>query len=97
LRSSIIRETWTKANCSHCKAFAPLLSRRALANDNALPPVISVNAMVSTPEVFEVWRDKADRRFLPPKVCLRPSPEGELQVSEEGEGVAYGVKVSQGR
>lgn len=59
--------------------------------------MISVNAMVSTPEVFEVWRDKADQRFLPPKVSLRPSPDGELQVGEEGEGVVYGVKVGQSR
>jgi len=98
LRSSIIRETSTRAACSHCKQFAPLLSQRVLArpSDKGLPPVICVNAMVSGPEVFEVWKDKQKgkqtTRYLPGRVAFRPTEEGDMKVDEEG--VAYEVKVS---
>ena len=97
LRSSIIRETSTRAACSHCKQFAPLLSQRVLArpNDKGLPPVISVNAMVSGPEVFEIWKDKqkgkVTTRYLPDRVAFKPTEDGDIKVDEEG--VVYEVKV----
>ena len=98
LRSSIIRETSTRAACSHCKQFAPLLSQRVLARpgDRGLPPVISVNAMVSGPEVFDVWKDKqkgrVTTRYLPDRVAFRPTEDGDMKVDEDG--VVYEVKVS---
>ncbi len=64
-----------------------------------LPPVLSVNAMVSSSEVFEVWRDcvhdgKA-QHYLPPKLSLRLLPDGDLAVGEGDGSVTYVLRVSQ--
>lgn len=98
LRSSIIRETSTRAACSNCKQFAPLLSQRVLADPTSkgLPPVISVNAMISGPEVFEVWKDKKKAgetvRYLPSRVGFKMTESGNMEIDEAG--VVYEVKVS---
>ncbi|KAK8846644.1 PAB-dependent poly(A)-specific ribonuclease subunit PAN2 [Kwoniella newhampshirensis] len=76
LHSSIFRESTTKAVCSNCKQFTPLESRRALSTSakSPLPPVISVNAMMTTPDVYEVWKDRKERSgkkyFLPPRIQI---------------------------
>jgi PAB-dependent poly(A)-specific ribonuclease subunit 2 len=98
LRAAIVRSSTTKANCSNCKNFAPLDSRRDLASSPAasLPPVLSVNAMVSTSEQLEVWKDRSDagkiRHFLPSRVSFRAGEKGEVVTDDSGEGVTYEVK-----
>jgi hypothetical protein len=61
-----------------------------LSGDKALPPVISVNAMVSNSELFEVWRKPG---YLPSEVSLRPS-NGDIEL---GDGLAYEIKESRGK
>ena len=101
LRTSLLRESTTKATCSSCKQFVPLASRRIIDGvmEDSLPAVISVNAMVSTPEVFNVWKDGPVKggvegsRFLPKQVVLSEDDQGELRFNEEGEGLVYDVTV----
>jgi len=101
LRSSIIRETSTRAACSNCKQFAPLLSQRVLADPSSkgLPPVISVNAMISGPEVFEVWKDKRKAgetvQYLPSRVGFKMTESGDMEIDDTG--VVYEVKVGWSR
>jgi PAB-dependent poly(A)-specific ribonuclease subunit 2 len=98
LRSSIIRSSTTKANCSNCKSFAPLDSRRDLASAPAasLPPVLSINAMVSSPETLELWKDRMEggktRHYLSPRVSFRVGDDGEVVADDSGQGVTYEVK-----
>ncbi|WVR04297.1 PAB-dependent poly(A)-specific ribonuclease subunit PAN2 [Kwoniella sp. DSM 27419] len=94
LRASIYRESTTKAVCSNCKSFAPLESRRILSSGsrNPMPPVLSVNAMMTTPDLFDYWRDRADGRFLTPKIGFTVKEGGGLTVNEKGEGVVYEVR-----
>lgn len=98
LKSAIIRSSTTKANCSNCKTFAGLDSRRDLAGDpsTALPPVLFVNAMVSSPEQFEIWKDRHEggkrKHYLPRRITFRPGTNGEVVVDESGEGIVYEVK-----
>ncbi|ORY23812.1 ubiquitin carboxyl-terminal hydrolase-domain-containing protein [Naematelia encephala] len=92
LRSSIVRETTQKATCSNCKRFELMTSTRLLAG--GLPPVLSINAMVSSPEILELWRDhiagKEVRRYLPHSVSFAPSHDGDLLSGEET--VTYELK-----
>jgi len=98
LRSAIIRASTTKANCSNCKNFAPLDSRRDLASspNSSLPPVLSINAMVSTPEQLEVWKDRTEagkvRHYLPRQVSFHVGDTGEIVADESGQGITYEVK-----
>ncbi|EKC98272.1 hypothetical protein A1Q2_07286 [Trichosporon asahii var. asahii CBS 8904] len=102
LRNAIIKSSSTKASCSNCRAFAPLDSKRDLASspEESLPPVLSVNAMVSTPEQLEVWKDRTEggkvKHYLPPRVAFRTDERGEIVASadvEEGKGgIVYEVK-----
>ena len=89
LVSSILRESTTRANCSKCKQFAPLDTRRTLAR-GSLPPVISLNALVATPDTFEVWKDKRTVRYLPSSIKLQPNSDGSIDV---GTGEEYNVQV----
>ncbi|WVQ83826.1 PAB-dependent poly(A)-specific ribonuclease subunit PAN2 [Cryptococcus sp. DSM 104549] len=107
LRSSIQRDSSTKATCSNCKHFALLGSRRVLnlgkggggkKKRDALPPVISVNAMMTAPDVFGFWRDRKEGkgkggattaasgggRFLSKRVGFHLGDGGELSVVKEG-------------
>jgi PAB-dependent poly(A)-specific ribonuclease subunit 2 len=97
LRSSLLRETSTRATCPNCKQFAPLQSNRLLTS-KGLPPVISINAMVASGEVFDVWRDRKAGgkavRYLPKNVGMSVNAEGGLKI-EDG-GVRYEVRVSIG-
>nr|XP_018265891.1 PAB-dependent poly(A)-specific ribonuclease subunit PAN2 [Kwoniella dejecticola CBS 10117]OBR88049.1 PAB-dependent poly(A)-specific ribonuclease subunit PAN2 [Kwoniella dejecticola CBS 10117] len=73
LRSSIFRENTTKAVCSNCKSFTPLDSKRSFSPDlqNPLPPILSVNTMMNSSELYEHWKtDKSSDRFLQPIVTL---------------------------
>lgn len=99
LRSAIVRSSSTKAVCPNCKQFAPLDSKRDLAStpENSLPPVLSVNAMVSTPEQQEIWKDRSEsgkpKRFLPRHVAFRRGAHSELVAENNGEeGIVYDVK-----
>ncbi len=99
LRASIIRESSTRATCSNCRQFAPLESKRVLAAGphSSLPPVLSVNAMVASPEVFGVWRDRGKAEteyFLPKEVTFRSLPGGDLVIAEGKDGIRYEVRVS---
>ncbi|WVQ76650.1 PAB-dependent poly(A)-specific ribonuclease subunit PAN2 [Cryptococcus sp. DSM 104548] len=103
LRSSILRESTNKAICPSCKAFAPLESKRSLSSsaESKLPPVISVNAMMTTPDVFGFWKDrdsermkregKEGTRFLPRRLVFKNGAKG-LEVGRDGEGVGYAVR-----
>jgi PAB-dependent poly(A)-specific ribonuclease subunit 2 len=99
VRSAILRENSTKATCSNCKLFAPLESIRRLAGPavETLPSVISVNAAVSTPEIFEIWRDKrkagTSTHFLQKQVSILPTEEDAFSVGEGEGAVVYEVKV----
>lgn len=87
LRNAIIKSSSTKASCSACKAFAPLESKRDLAStpEESLPPVLSVNAMVSTPEQLEIWKDRTEggkaKHYLPPRVAFKTDAKGEVVAS----------------
>jgi PAB-dependent poly(A)-specific ribonuclease subunit 2 len=102
LRTSLLRESSTKATCASCKQFVPLASRRIIDGEleDSLPAVLSVNAMVSTPEIFGLWQDKPTRggapapRFLPKQLVIRADDAGEIAFAEEGEGLVYDVTVS---
>ncbi|WRT65143.1 uncharacterized protein IL334_002085 [Kwoniella shivajii] len=85
LRSSIFRESTTKAVCSNCKSFAPLDSKRTFSprSQNPLPPVLSVNAMMTTPELYQIW--KTDKEgFLGPQV--------KIDLGNGDEEIVYEVK-----
>lgn len=96
LRNAIIKTSSTKASCSNCKAFAPLDSKRDLASspEDSLPPVLSVNAMVSTPEQLEVWKNKTEggrtKHYLPARVAFRTDDQGEF-IADDGEGTEGGI------
>ncbi|WVQ97692.1 PAB-dependent poly(A)-specific ribonuclease subunit PAN2 [Kwoniella sp. CBS 9459] len=94
LRSSIYRESTTKAVCSNCKSFAPLESKRVLSSDvkDPLPPVLSINAMINTPDLYDYWRDKPEGRFLPSTIGFNVRDKGGLTVNEKGDGVLYDVR-----
>ncbi|WWD08075.1 hypothetical protein V865_006185 [Kwoniella europaea PYCC6329] len=86
LKSSIFRENTTKAVCSNCKSFAPLDSKRTLNSDrDQLPPVLSVNAMMTSNDLYEIWKNdhKSKTRFLEPTVQL---------VIDDGQKIGYEVK-----
>lgn len=97
LRSAIIRSSTTKAACPNCKAFAPLSSERDLAGspEASLPPVLSVNAMVSSPENLEVWKDGTEhgkpRYYLPKRVAFQSGPKG-ITADDGDQGIVYDVK-----
>ena len=59
--------------------------------------MLSVNAMVSSPESLEIWRDRDQgrRHYLPDRISLSSLPDGGLAVSEGETGVTYEVRVSQ--
>lgn len=88
LCSCIIRTTSTRASCVDCKQFVPLESKRSLAPGSDLPAVMSINAMVSSEDVFEPWKGKG---FLPPRIGFALGRDGDMTVSEVG--VQYEVKV----
>ncbi|CAK9784309.1 putative subunit of the Pan2p-Pan3p poly(A)-ribonuclease complex [Cutaneotrichosporon oleaginosum] len=98
LRAAIVRTSSTKAACPNCKQFAPLDSKRDLAGtpERALPPVLSVNAMASSPEQQEVWRDRTEggkpKRFLPQSVAFRRGPKGLIAENNGDTGIIYDVK-----
>nr|XP_019008893.1 PAB-dependent poly(A)-specific ribonuclease subunit PAN2 [Kwoniella pini CBS 10737]OCF47674.1 PAB-dependent poly(A)-specific ribonuclease subunit PAN2 [Kwoniella pini CBS 10737] len=86
LRSSIFRENTTKAVCSNCKSFTPLDSKRTLSpkRQNPLPPILSINTMMNSIELFEHWRtDISTDGFLQPFVEFDGG---------NGENVRYEVK-----
>lgn len=88
LRSSISRETATRATCSQCKSFSGLLSRKVLANPTSgLPSVLSVNTMISSAETFDLWKTPG---FLPSRLGFSPTVDGELIVDDDG--VMYQVR-----
>lgn len=97
LRSAIIRSSTTRAACPNCKAFAPLSSQRDLgsAPEASFPPILSVNAMVSTPEQLEIWKDSSNhgkvRHYLTKRVAFRSGPEG-ITADDGDEGIVYDVK-----
>lgn len=80
-----------------------MYSKRLLAShaSKGLPAVMSVNAMVSTPEVFYVWRDVGTgdqrQRFLPAEVSFIPDSEGDLVVGDGDGAVVYEVQVGSSR
>ncbi|BEJ17494.1 hypothetical protein CspHIS471_0608950 [Cutaneotrichosporon sp. HIS471] len=98
LCSAIVRSSSTKASCPNCKQFAPLDSKRDLAGapERSLPPVLSVNAMVSTPEQLEIWRDRTEggkpKRFLPLSVAFQEGPKGLVAENNGDSGIIYDVK-----
>lgn len=96
LRSSIVRESSTKAACSNCKHFAPLESKRTLGSGgvSGLPTVLSLNAGVTGPDIFAVWKNQGDKRYLPAEVSMVEGKDGELLVDTSGQGVVYEIKVS---
>lgn len=99
LRSAIIRNSTTKATCSNCKSFAPLDSRRDLASNPmySLPPVLSINASVSSPEHLEIWKDRPEaggktKHYLSRRVAFRQGPQGEIVADDSNEGIVYEVR-----
>jgi hypothetical protein len=56
-----------------------------------LPSVISLNALVNSPEVFDVWKNKRSERYLKPSIKLQAEADGSITV---GAGVEYRVQVS---
>ena len=88
LRSSLIRESSTRASCSNCKQFAQLQTRRTLSS--SLPQVLSLNAMVSSSETLELWQEG----FLQPSVYMSVLPGGDISVTTDGEADIYDVTVS---
>jgi PAB-dependent poly(A)-specific ribonuclease subunit 2 len=98
LRAAIVRSSSTKAACPSCKQFAPLDSKRdlAAAPERSLPPVLSVNAMVSSSEQQEIWRDRTEggkpKRFLPLSVAFRRGPKGLVAENNGETGIIYDVK-----
>ena len=58
--------------------------------------MISVNAMISGPEVFEVWKDQKKAgetvRYLPSRVGFKMTESGNMEIDDAG--VVYEVKVS---
>ena len=95
LRSSIIRETSTKASCSRCKRFAWLVSSRTLAPEaNSLPPVLTVNAMLTSNDIAEIWQDRADgSSFLSPTLSFSLGSDGQLLVEEGPDALTYQLRV----
>ena len=97
LRSSILRETSRKATCANCKHFAVLNTQRTVVgqSDCGMPPVFTVNTMVSGPEIFELWRDTSEdggaTQYLPPEVAIARGQNGDLTVSTDGIGARYAV------
>ncbi|ORX33274.1 ubiquitin carboxyl-terminal hydrolase-domain-containing protein [Kockovaella imperatae] len=85
LHSSIVRESSTRASCSNCRQFALLQTRRSLAS--SLPPVISLNLMVTSPDILELWQGD----FLPPSVSVASLPDGDITVSLDEDGDVYNV------
>jgi PAB-dependent poly(A)-specific ribonuclease subunit 2 len=101
LRSSFLRESSTKATCPSCKQFVTHSSRRVIEGDveDSLPAVLSVNAMITTSEVFAMWQDKpakggvGAKHFMPRQISVRKQNNGELCFEEDGNGLVYDVTV----
>ena len=53
--------------------------------------MLSLNALVTSAPLFEIWRDQKDQRYLPASVKLAANADGTIS---EGHGVEYRVKVS---
>lgn len=78
LRSSLVRETLSKATCRACHTPAsPLRSRRVLPPNSRLPQALSVNAAVHTSEQLGYWLDGVSapdsehtRTYVPPKLGI---------------------------
>lgn len=98
LLAAIVRSSSTKAACPSCKQFAPLDSKRDLSDtpERSLPPVLSVNAMVGSPEQQEIWRDRTEggkpKRFLPLSVAFQQGPKGLVGENNGETGIIYDVK-----
>ncbi|GMK57719.1 hypothetical protein CspeluHIS016_0405530 [Cutaneotrichosporon spelunceum] len=98
LCAAIVRSSSTKAACPSCKQFAPLDSRRSLTGnpERSLPPVLSVNAMVGSPEQQDIWRDRTEggkpKRFLPLSVAFQQGPKGLMAENNGDTGIVYDIK-----
>lgn len=53
--------------------------------------MISLNALVNSPEVFDVWKNNRNARYLAPSIKLQAEDDGSITV---GAGVEYRVQVS---
>lgn len=99
LRNAIVRSSSTKAACTNCKVFAPLDSKRDLSStpEKSLPPVLSVNAMVSSSDQLDIWKDRTEggkpKHFLPRYVAFRTGSKGELVAENNSDdGIVYDIK-----
>lgn len=90
LQNSIQRDTDTKATCHSCKRFVRIISKRSLAgkDEDALPPVLSINANAATADVEALWKPG----YLPTRLTVDGS--GETMFETDGPGLAYNLKVS---
>ncbi|GAO46990.1 hypothetical protein G7K_1204-t1 [Saitoella complicata NRRL Y-17804] len=64
LRASIHREGQTRAWCNNCRQYQLLGTRKLVRN---LPPVLSLNAAVLTPDQWQCWASKS---WPPPRIGL---------------------------
>jgi len=82
-----MRDSTTKAVCNACKQFAPLRTRRTLAEGSTLPSVLCINAAVHAAEIIpDFWTDKPSTTggdggaFLPVRFGVgRSSAGGRLE------------------
>jgi hypothetical protein len=53
--------------------------------------VLSINALVTSSALFEIWRDQKEQRYLPRTIKLDANADGTIS---EGRGTEYKVMVS---
>ncbi|EIW68674.1 hypothetical protein TREMEDRAFT_31884 [Tremella mesenterica DSM 1558] len=94
LASSVSRDTLHKASCLNCKQFARLnISRRLAHGITSLPPVLSVNAKVTSPAIFDIWKDHPDQEpFLPTVLSIIVGSDGDMFAGDGPEAVAYQLR-----
>ena len=87
VKASLARETTTKTSCGQCRQPTHLRVRRILAPAAQLPPLLAINAGVTTPEHLALWADAGTGRFLLPRIGVGRSGET-FVVTDERDGAA---------
>jgi PAB-dependent poly(A)-specific ribonuclease subunit 2 len=85
LRGSFTREQTSRTACPGCKASQHVRIRRVLDKDADLPPVLAVNAAISSSTQLQYWLDSGrgtEGRFLQPRIKLAKRGET-VEVSQD--------------
>jgi len=75
LRHSLLRQNTYKSHCPTCNHLTTFSSQRSIPTRD-LPPLLAINACVSSEDKLKSWLDFRHQRFLKPKMDIHGPIEG---------------------